>query len=287
MDNLSTLHPRRLTVEPRNNRLLGALPVGDLQRWRPHLELVSMPAGSSLCRSGEQLSHVYFPTTCSVSMLHTTSAGDSVEVIAVGNEGVVGIPIIMGVGSAFGDAVVRTSGHGFRLRSSWLQTEFQSCSAVMRLLLRYTQALITHTAQAAICNKLHSLEQRLCRCFLSSLDGANGAAMNLTHESMSGMLGVRREGVTCTALKLQRAGMIDYTRGRVDVLDRRALEALSCECYRVVKSEYDCFLPGSSPLEDTAAPRMAVARSGLPTSRPAPLRPPVHAVRVPSSAMAD
>ncbi len=245
-----------------------------------------MTAGTSLCRSGENLSYVYFPTTASVSMLHTTTAGDSVEVIAVGNEGVVGIPVIMGGGSAFGDAVVRTAGHGFRLRSTWLQSEFHNCPEVMRLLLRYTQALITHTAQAAICNKLHSLEQRLCRCFLSSLDGVNGAPINLTHENMSCMLGVRREGVTCTALKLQRAGMIDYTRGRVAVLDRRGLESLSCECYRVVKNEYDRFLPGSGSSEGSSLPKPERAREALTTLRPPPLRAASHAVRTLSGAMA-
>ncbi len=220
-------------------------------------------------------------------MLHTTPAGDSVEVLAVGNEGVVGIPVIMGVASAPGDAVVRTGGHGFRLRSSWLQSEFHSSPSVMRLLLRYTQALMTHTAQAAICNKLHSLEQRVCRCFLSSLDGVNGAPVNLTHESMSGMLGVRREGVTCTALKLQRAGIIDYTRGRVEVLDRRGLEALSCECYSVVKSEYDRFLPGSPPAEGGPSLRLEPSRETLAPFRPPPLRPAMHAARAPSRAMAD
>ena len=259
-----------LTVEPRNNRLLGALPVGDLQRWRPHLELVNMPAGTSLCRGGEHPNHVYFPTTASVSMLHTTSAGDSVEVVAIGSEGVVGIPVIMGGGFTLGDAVVRTGGHGFRLHSRWMQSEFHDCPAVMKLLLRYTQALMNHTAQAALCNKHHSLEQRLCRCLLGSLDGVRGASLNLTHEGLSGMLGVRREGVTCSALKLQRAGMIDYTRGRVAVIDRRALEALSCECYAVVKHEYDRFLPGSSTWSGAPPPNFVSPRAVPPLERLVP-----------------
>lgn len=278
MNILSTSYSQVLTVEPRNNRLLGALPDGDLQRWRPHLELVNMAAGTSLCRGGEHPSHVYFPTTASVSMLHTTSAGDSVEVVAIGSEGVVGIPVIMGGGFTLGDAVVRTGGHGFRLRSTWMQSEFHDCPAVMRLLLRYTQALMTHTAQSALCNKHHSLEQRLCRCFLGSLDGVHGAPLNLTHETLSCMLGVRREGVTCTALKLQRAGLIDYTRGRVAVIDRRALEALSCECYGVVKNEYDRFLSGSSPWAGLPPPKFESPREVPARARPMPRSPRRHSV---------
>jgi CRP-like cAMP-binding protein len=283
----STQNARGLTVEARNNRLLAALPAGDLQRWGAYLELVSMPAGMFLCRSGGYPSYVYFPTTASVSMLHTTTGGVSVEIIAIGNEGMVGIPVIVGGAPASGDAVVRTAGHGFRLPSSLMESEFQGRPAVQRLLLRYTQALITHTAQAAICNKLHTLEQRLCRCFLSSLDGVNGAAINLTHENLSGMLGVRREGVTCTALKLQRAGLIDYSRGRVAVLDRRGLEALSCECYRAVKDEYDRFLPAASAAEAALSAPPGSARETSTSAWSVPGRVVNHAARTPSSAMAD
>lgn len=256
------------TVEPRNSRLLAALPAAVLQRWSPHLELVDIPAGTLLCRWNEAPSHVYFPTTASVSMLHTTPTGDSVEIVAVGSEGMVGIPVIMGGGSIPGEAVVQSGGQGLRVGSAWMQSEFHNAPSVMRLLLRYTQALMTHMAQSAICNQHHSLEQRLCRCFLSSLDRASAAPMTLTHESLACMLGVRREGVTCAALKLQRAGLIDYTRGRVAVLDRCALEALSCECYRVIKKEYDHFLSCSSSPEHVVAPRIdpprqAPAHTGL------------------------
>jgi hypothetical protein len=217
---------------------------------------------------------VYFPTTASVSMLHMTTGGDSVEVVAVGNEGMVGMPVIMGGGVAAGEAVVRTGGHGFRADSAWLVGEFHARAAVMRLLLRYAHALMTHTAQSAICNKHHSLEQRLCRCFLGSLDQADGRALNLTHESLASMLGVRREGVTCAALKLQRVGLIDYTRGRVIVLDRDALEAQSCECYGVVKAEYDWVTTGMDTSD--AVPAMTM-----------PMQPPARVIGRSSAYAAD
>ena len=253
--NISTVSaPRLLTVEPGANRLLGALPAADLQRWRPHLELVGLPAGTALSRVGEVPCHVYFPTTASVSLMHTTRDGDSLEILAVGQEGMVGLHAIMGGGAATEGAVVRLGGHGFRVSQAWLRSEFHDSDAVMGLVLRYAQTVLTHTAQSAVCNTHHSLEQRLCRCLLSSFDHGHGAPMNLTHECLSCMLGVRREGVTGAALKLQRAGVIHYARGRVAVVDRPSLEARSCECYRLVKSVYERLLPGSSPFTRLSRP---------------------------------
>jgi CRP-like cAMP-binding protein len=230
-----------LKVQPCHNRLLGALHSTDLTRWTPHLELVSLAAGASLQRQGDY-PHVYFPATASVSLLRITREGASVEIIGIGNEGMVGLPVIMGGGSAPGDAVVRVQGHAYRMSSVWLRNEFHANPTVMNLLLRYTQALMTHSAQSALCNRLHSLEKRLCRCFLGHLDHVNGAPLSLTHDSLSGMLGVRREGVTCAAQKLQRAGLIDYARGRVEVIDRQGLEACSCKCYQLVRDEYERLL---------------------------------------------
>lgn len=238
MDASSGSVSRFPATRPQDNRLLAALPAADLQRWRPQLELVGMAAGLTLCHGGEYGTHVYFPTSASVSMLHVTRGGHSLEVVAVGNEGMVGMPVLMSGGATMGEAVVRTGGQGFRLRSAWIQNEFHTCGPVMGLMLRYAHALMAHTAQSAICNKHHSLEQRLCRCFLSCLDRTDGAPLSLTHEAMACMLGVRREGVTCAALKLQRAGLIDYARGLVVVVDRSALENLSCECYEVIRTEY-------------------------------------------------
>ncbi len=230
-----------LKVEARQNLLLAALPATDLARWTPHLEPVNLAAGASLQRRGEY-PHVYFPATASVSLLRITREGGSVEIMGVGNEGMVGLPVIMGGGSASGDAVVQMQGHAFRLDSVWLRNEFHTNPAVMQLLLRYTQAQMVHGAQSALCNRLHSLEKRLCRCFLSKLDHANGAPLSLTHDSLSCMLGVRREGVTGAAQKLQRAGLIDYARGRVEVIDRQGLESWSCECYQLVRDEYQRLL---------------------------------------------
>ncbi len=244
-------------ARPQDNRLLAALPAADLQRWRPHLELVDMAAGVALCRGAECGAHVYFPTTASVSMLHGTRSGDSLEVVAVGNEGMVGIPVLMSGGATLGEAVVRTGGQGYRMRSAWIRNEFHSCGAVMSLMLRYAHVLMAHMAQAAICNKHHVLEQRLCRCLLGCLDGTRGAPLSLTHEAIARMLGVRREGVTCAALKLQRAGLIDYTRGLVVVIDRNGLESLSCECYEVIRTEYARLSHSSPSPQRSAAGRNA------------------------------
>lgn len=238
---------RSSAADVRENRLLGALPAADLQRWQPHLEPVDLVAGAPLSRAGECPAFVVFPTTASVSLMHTTRDGDSLEILATGNEGMVGLQSILGGGAVLEGTVVRVAGQGYRVSKAWMQSEFHGCAAVMDLVLRYAQTVMTHTAQAAVCNTHHSLEQRLCRCLLSTFDHGHGAPMKLTHEGLSGMLGVRREGVTSAATKLQRADVIHYARGRVAVVDRHALEALSCECYRLVKTFYDRMLPNSTP----------------------------------------
>jgi len=231
------LHP-----EPRKNRLLGALPDAEWQRWLPQLESVEMPLGQVLYESGTTLSHVYFPTTAIVSLLYVMENGASAEIAVVGNEGVVGISLFMGGESTPSRAVVQSAGHGFRLKAQAIKEEFNR-APVLHLLLRYTQALITQMAQTAVCNRHHSLDQQLCRWLLLSLDRLQGNELVMTQELIANMLGVRREGVTEGALKLQRAGLISYTRGRISVLDRLGLERRSCECYAVVKKEYDRLLP--------------------------------------------
>lgn len=231
------------TADPRNNELLAALPSDELQRWLPHLELVAMPAGMSLYHAGEHPKHVYFPTTACVSIQHLTMAGACGEIAAIGRDGMVGVQIIMGGGSTSGNAVVRAGGHGLRMSSTHMQAEFSRSEAVMRLLLLYVQALMTQTAQTALCSLQHCLEQRLCRCLLTSLDRTRGPKLTITHECLASLLGVRREGVTTAAFKLQRAGVIEYARGQMVVLDRAGLEDRSCECYGVVKDEYQRLLP--------------------------------------------
>ena len=258
-----------LKVEPRHNLLLGALPATDLARWTPHLEPVNLTAGTPLQSQGKY-PHVYFPATASVSLLRITREGGSVEILGVGNEGMVGLPVIMGGGSASGDAVVQVQGHAYRLDSVWLRNEFHNNPAVMQLLLRYTQVLITHSAQSALCNRLHSLEKRLCRCFLGKLDHVNGAPLSLTHDSLSCMLGVRREGVTGAALKLQRAGLIDYARGHVKVIDRQGLEGWSCECYQLVRDEYQRLLRPVPAFVGRPVPRPARPYEGPAPSAPVP-----------------
>jgi CRP-like cAMP-binding protein len=228
---------------PVSNQLIAALPGDDLSRWLPQLELVEMPLGKALYESGAALSHVYFPTTAIVSLLYVTESGASAEIAVVGNEGVLGIALFMGGDTTPNRAVVQSAGHGYRLRAQAIKVEFSRSVPVMHLLLRYTQALISQMAQTAVCNRHHSLDQQLCRWLLMSLDREQGSELKMTQELIANMLGVRREGVTEAALKLQRAGLIRYWRGHVTVADRPALERRSCECYAVVKKEYDRLLP--------------------------------------------
>jgi CRP-like cAMP-binding protein len=229
--------------DPRQNQLLAALPPAEWQRWQPQLEAVEMPLGHVLYEPGSTLSHVYFPATAIISLLYVMQNGASAEIAVVGNEGIVGISLFMGGESTPSRAVVQSAGHGFRLPSQVIKEEFNDSGPVMHLLLRYTQALITQMAQTAVCNRHHSLDQQLCRWLLLSLDRLQGSELVMTQELIANMLGVRREGVTEGALKLQQSGLIRYARGRITVLDRPGLEKRTCECYAVVKKEYDRLLP--------------------------------------------
>ncbi|MBK8073865.1 MAG: Crp/Fnr family transcriptional regulator [Ramlibacter sp.] len=233
----------RPSADPRSNHLLGALPDADWARWLPQLEHVDMPLGQVLYESGVSMSHVYFPTNSIVSLLYVMEDGASAEIAVVGNEGIVGISLFMGGESTPSRAVVQSAGEGWRLRSSTMKEEFSRSSAVMHLMLRYTQALITQMAQTAVCNRHHTLDQQLCRWLLLSMDRLKGNELVMTQELIANMLGVRREGVTEAALKLQHQGLIRYARGHITVLDRPGLEGRTCECYAVVKREYDRLLP--------------------------------------------
>jgi CRP-like cAMP-binding protein len=229
--------------ESRSNHLLAALPAAELQRWLPQLEVVQMPLGQVLYESGHAQSHVYFPTTAIVSLLYVMENGASAEIAVVGNEGLIGISLFMGGESTPSRAVVQSAGGALRMRAPSIKDEFNHSSAVLHLLLRYTQALITQMAQTAVCNRHHTLDQQLCRWLLLSLDRLAGSELTMTQELIANMLGVRREGVTESALKLQKLGLIHYSRGHISVLDRSGLERRTCECYAVVKREYDRLLP--------------------------------------------
>ena len=229
--------------DPRANHLLAALPAEEWQRWLPQLEAVELPLGRVLYESQTVLKDVYFPTTAIVSLLYVMEDGASAEIAVVGKEGIVGVSLFMGGESTPSRAVVQSAGRGYRLAAPALKEEFGRSSPVLHLLLRYTQALITQMAQTAVCNRHHSLDQQLCRWLLLSLDRLDGMELVMTQELIANMLGVRREGVTEAALKLQKAGLIRYARGHITTLDRPALEARTCECYGVVKREYDRLLP--------------------------------------------
>jgi CRP-like cAMP-binding protein len=231
------------SAEPRNNFLLAALPDPEWQRWQSLLEKVEMPLGQVLYEPGTTLAHVYFPTTSIVSLLYVMENGASAEIAVVGNEGLVGVSLFMGGESTPSRAVVQSAGHGLRLKAQLMKSEFERAGPVLHLLLRYTQALITQMAQTAACNRHHTLDQQLCRWLLLSLDRLRTNELAMTQELIANMLGVRREGVTEAALKLQQAGLISYARGRITVLDRAGLEKRTCECYAVVKREYDRLLP--------------------------------------------
>ena len=227
---------------PKKNHLLAALPDAEWERWLPQLEAVDLPLGQVVYESGGTLSHVYFPTTAIVSLLYVMENGASAEIAVVGNEGIVGISLFMGGESTPSRAVVQSAGRGYRMKAEVIKDEFKR-TPVLHLLLRYTQALITQMAQTAVCNRHHSLDQQLCRWLLLSLDRLQGSELVMTQELIANMLGVRREGVTEGALKLQDAGVIRYSRGRITVLNRPELERRTCECYAVVKKEYDRLLP--------------------------------------------
>lgn len=228
--------------DPIQNHLLAALLAAEGDRLAPHLELVPMLLGDVLHESGGKMSHVYFPTTSIVSLHYVLENGSSSEMAGVGNEGVVGVSLFMGGGTMPSRAVVQTGGHGYRMKAHILVEEFNRAGPVMRLLLRYIQALLTQTSQTAVCNRHHSVEQQLCRWLLLTLDRLPSNELTMTQELIAGMLGVRREGVTVAAGKLQSAGYISYRRGHITVLNRAGLETEVCECYEVVKKEMDRLL---------------------------------------------
>ena len=229
--------------ELNHNLLLAAVPESGRQRWLPEIELVELPLGHVLYESNSTMTHVYFPTTAIVSLLYVLEDGASAEIAVVGNEGVVGVSLFMGGGSTPNRAVVQSAGQGFKLSASAMRSEFDRAGPVLHLLLRYTMALIVQMSQTAVCNRHHTLDQQLCRWLLLSLDRLTGNELKMTQELIANMLGVRREGVSESALKLQKGGLIRYARGRITVLDRAGLERRTCECYAVVKAEYDRLLP--------------------------------------------
>ncbi len=228
--------------EPIENRLLAALPPEEYERLRPYMDHVSFSLGEVIYESGGQLEHVYFPTTAIISLLYMMENGSSAEMGLAGNEGMVGIALFMGGGTMPNRAVVQSAGRAIRLKAKALQTEFALGSKFQHLLLRYTQALITQISQTAVCNRLHSVEQQLCRWLLLSHDRVQADELIMTQELIADMLGVRREGVTVAAGRLQDAGAISYVRGHIKILDRQKLEAMACECYKVVKDEFDRLL---------------------------------------------
>jgi len=229
--------------DPHQNQLLAVLPAQEYDRLLPNLERVPMPLGEVLYEPGIQMRYIYFPTTAIVSLLYVMEDGASAEIAVVGHEGIVGVSLFMGGETTPSRAIVQSAGHAYRLKGHLLKDEFYRAGPMQRLLLRYTQALLTQMAQTAVCNRHHSLDQQLCRWLLLSLDRLHSSELVMTQELIANMLGVRREGVTEAAGNLQRAGLIEYQRGRISVLDRAGLEARACECYAVVKKEFDRLLP--------------------------------------------
>jgi CRP-like cAMP-binding protein len=229
--------------DPCQNHLLAALPTEERARLLPHLELVPMRLGDTLCESGAPMRYVYFPTTAIVSLLYVTEDGASAEVAVVGNEGIVGVSLFLGGETTTSRAVVQSAGHAYRLLGPLLKDAFFRAGPMLRVLLRYAQALLTQMAQTAVCNRHHTVDQQLCRWLLLSLDRLSSNELAMTQELIANMLGVRREGVTEAAGNLQAAGLIRYHRGHITVLNRPGLEARVCECYQVVKKEFDRLLP--------------------------------------------
>ena len=237
---------------PRDNHLLAALPADEWERLVPKMELCPMPLGHVLYESGSKLQHVYFPTTSLISLLYVMEDGASAEIAIVGNEGIVGISLFMGGETTPSRGIVQSAGSAYRVAGTYLKEEFLRAGSLQRLLLRYTQALITQMSQTAVCNRHHSVEQQLCRWLLMSLDRLPSNELTMTQELIANMLGVRREGVTESAGKLQRLGFLNYNRGHIKVLDRPALEAHACECYAVVKNEFDRLLPWIATKQPTS-----------------------------------
>ena len=230
---------------PERNQILAALPPAERERLYPHLKRVEMPFGMVLYESGVVLRHIYFPVDSIVSLLYVLNNGASAEIAVVGNEGAVGVSLFMGGETTPSRAVVQSAGSAYRLSRARLKEEFNRHGQLLHVLLRYTQSLITQMAQTAVCNRHHALDQQLCRWLLLSLDRLDSNELRVTQELIASMIGVRREGVTEAAGKLQRAGAINYKRGSIEVLDRRKLESMACECYEVVQCEFARLLPGS------------------------------------------
>jgi CRP-like cAMP-binding protein len=227
------------------NQLLAALPPADLARISDQMEAAPMPLGHVLYESGDQLQHVYFPTNSIISLLYVMEDGASAEIAIVGSEGIVGISLVMGGETTPSRAIVQSAGQAYRVSSKVLKAEFHRAGPLQEVLLRYTQALITQMSQTAVCNRHHSVEQQLCRWLLMSLDRLGSTELSMTQKLIADMLGVRREGVTEAAGRLQKLGLIEYSRGHIVVLDRAGVEKHACECYQVVKKEYERLLPGT------------------------------------------
>ncbi|MEO6985280.1 MAG: Crp/Fnr family transcriptional regulator [Paralcaligenes sp.] len=232
-----------IALSPHQNLLLAALPSDEYERLALQMEFVEMPLGSVVYESGTTMRWVYFPTTSIVSLLYMLEDGESAEIAVVGKDGIVGVSLFMGGESTSSRAVVQSAGHAYKLKAPLLKAEFYLAGPLQRLMLRYTQSLLTQMAQTAVCNRHHTVDQQLCRWLLLSMDRLPSNELVMTQELISSMLGVRREGVTEAAGNLQKAGLIEYRRGRITVLDRPGLEARSCECYQVVKTECDRLLP--------------------------------------------
>jgi CRP-like cAMP-binding protein len=232
---------------PQQNHILDALPQPERERLFPHLKLVTLPLGKVLYESGDTLRHIYFPIDSIVSLLYVLKNGESAEIAVVGNDGAIGVALFMGGETTTNRAIVQSAGSAYQLTGARLKEEFQRHGETLHILLRYTQALLTQMAQTAVCNRHHTVDQQLCRWLLLSLDRLSASELVMTQELIAGMLGVRREGVTEAAGKLQKLGVIKYSRGHINVLDRPRLEQLSCECYAVVKKETDRLLPLRPP----------------------------------------
>ena len=246
----------------KRNHILAALPAADYARLLPDLERVPLPLGGVVYESGGKLDYVYFPIDCIVSLLYVMKSGASAEIAVVGHEGLVGIALFMGGESTPSRAVVQSAGTAYRLPSKILKMEFEQSHPLQHLLLRYTQALITQMAQTAVCNRHHAIDQQLCRWLLLSLDRLSGNELVMTQELIANMLGVRREGVTEAAGRLQAEGLIHYSRGHIKVPDRARLERRVCECYAVVKKEFDRLLPYEiQDLPDTTSDSPPIART--------------------------
>lgn len=247
--------------DPRDNHVLSSLPPEEAARLFPQLKLVEMPLGMSVYESGVVQRFIYFPTNSIVSLLYVLEDGASAEIAVVGNEGAVGVSLFMGGETTPSRAVVQSAGFAFKLSSHALKQEFERHGHMLQVLLRYTQSLITQMTQTAVCNRHHSVDQQLCRWLLLSLDRLSGPHLKMTQELIADMLGVRREGVTTAAGKLQKLGVIRYRRGQITVIDRPKLEQLSCECYSVVKRETDRLLPYFTPSLEAAAPAVDPKRA--------------------------